>query len=186
MKGYNKWSYAPYRPFLYSVGKPYICRVIPGVAEVQIEWLKENMTNFEVFYRKRDKGEFVKAGETIGDLFVIDGLEAETDYEFLRNGASSPWQLSSNMCGLPERHLENITLRNIEMELDGGVQEYSTDVPDGAQGYPEINVYGNSLPAKGIFFRHLDGLTLDNVTVKTYRPDARPDFEFRNITDLKK
>ena len=102
------------------------------------------------------------------------------------NAEGIVWQFTSNMCGLPERHLENITLRNIEMELDGGVQEYSTDVPDGAQGYPEINVYGNSLPAKGIFFRHIDGLTLDNVTVKTYRPDARPDFEFRNINDLKR
>ena len=42
------------------------------------------------------------------------------------------------------------------------------------------------LPAKGIFFRHIDGLTLENVTVRTFRPDAREDFVFADVNNLKR
>ncbi|MBQ8174295.1 MAG: hypothetical protein IJ009_02715 [Clostridia bacterium] len=110
--------------------------------------------------------------------------EADVENPSEDNAEGLIWQFTSNICGLPESHLENITLRNIQMELDGGVQEYATDVPEDPQTYPEIFTYGRVLPAKGIFFRYLDGLTLDNVTVRTYRPDARPDFEFRGVTNL--
>ena len=65
--------------------------------------------------------------------------------------------------------------------LDGGVQEYKKDVPEEAQDYPEVFVYGRILPAKGIYFRHINGLTLDNVTVETYRDDKRADFVFKNV-----
>ena len=91
------------------------------------------------------------------------------------------WQMTSNICGLKESPLENITLRNVHLELDGGVQEYNRNVPEEAQDYPEVYVYGRILPAKGIYFRHIDGLTLDNVTVKTYREDVREDFVFENV-----
>lgn len=82
MKGYNKWSYAPYRPLLFNVGDIYICRVVPYEHSVRFEWLKESFSDFEVFYRKRNEGEFVKIGETSEDYFVIESLETETDYEF--------------------------------------------------------------------------------------------------------
>jgi len=48
--------------------------------------------------------------------------------------------------------------------------------------YPEIMVYGWTLPAKGIYFRHVEGLLLDNVTVESYRPDEREDFVFEDVT----
>ncbi len=92
------------------------------------------------------------------------------------------WQMTSNICGLKERPLENIVLRNIHLKLDGGVQEYSKEVPETPmQSYPEVYVYGRILPAKGIYFRHINGLTLDNVTVETYREDKREDFIFEEV-----
>lgn len=92
------------------------------------------------------------------------------------NTRNSDWQMTSNICGLKESPLENITLKNVHFELDGGVQKYKRDVPEDAQDYPEVYVYGRILPAKGIYFRHINGLTLDNVTVETGRPDVREDF----------
>ncbi len=91
------------------------------------------------------------------------------------------WQFSSNICGLKDKPLENITLRNVHLRLDGGATEYEKEVPEGAQSYPEVFVYGKILPSKGIFFRHIDGLTLENVTVETNRPDAREDFVFVDV-----
>ena len=91
------------------------------------------------------------------------------------------WQMTSNVCGLKESLLENITLINVHLKLDGGVQAYTVEVPEEAQDYPEVFVYGRILPAKGIYFRHINGLTLDNVTVETYREDKRADFIFENV-----
>ena len=101
------------------------------------------------------------------------------------NTAESDWQMTSNMCGLKGHPLENIALKNVHLKLDGGVQEYNRDVPENARDYPEVYVYGRILPAKGIYFRHIEGLTLENVTVETYREDKRPDFVFEQVNGLK-
>lgn len=95
------------------------------------------------------------------------------------------WQMTSNICGLREYPLQNITLRNVHLKLDGGVVEYNRNVPESVQDYPEVYVYGRILPAKGIYFRHIEGLTLENVTVETYRKDQRTDFIFEQINGLK-
>ena len=95
--------------------------------------------------------------------------------------STDDWQMTSNICGVKESPLENIVLRNIHLKLDGGVQEYKKEVPEDAQDYPEVYVYGRILPAKGIYFRHIHGLTLDNVTVETYREDIREDFVFQSV-----
>jgi hypothetical protein len=86
--------------------------------------------------------------------------------------------MTSNICGLKESVLENITLKNVHFKLQGGVTEYKREVPEEAQDYPEVYVYGRILPAKGVYFRYINGLTLDNVTVETYTPDTREDFVF--------
>lgn len=93
------------------------------------------------------------------------------------------WQMTSNICGLKESPLENITLRDIYLKLDGGViNGFNKTVPEIAQDYPEVYVYGRILPAKGIYFRHIKGLTLDNVKTETYRPDGRQDFVFEDVS----
>lgn len=96
------------------------------------------------------------------------------------------WQTTSNICGLKGIPLENIVLRNVKLGLDGGVKEYEKNVPEEAPDYPETFGYGWILPAKGIYFRYVDGLTLDNVTVQTERPDVREDFVFEQCENVKK
>lgn len=97
------------------------------------------------------------------------------------NTAESDWQMTSNVCGLKGRPLKNIALKNVHLKLDGGVETYTREVPEDAQDYPEVYVYGRILPAKGIYFRHIEGLTLDNVTVETYREDIRENFVFDDV-----
>lgn len=108
---------------------------------------------------------------------------SETDPENMKKeGRYTGWQLSSNVCGLKDKPLKNITLRNVHFKVAGGVKTYNKHVPDVAPDYPEIYVYGWTLPAKGIYFRHIDGLLLDHVTVESYLPDVREDFVFENVT----
>ena len=90
----------------------------------------------------------------------------------------SCWQMTSNICGLKENHLKNILLKNIEMVLDGGYQDIIKDALDDCGGYPECYVYGRFLPAKGIFFRYVDGLRMIHCSVKTLKKDFRKEFIF--------
>ena len=122
-----------------------------------------------------------KDGDTLQKPWVFGVAESFDDTKS-GNTAESDWQMTSNICGLQESHLENITLRNVHLKLDGGVKTYNANVPEDAQDYPEVYVYGRILPAKGVYFRHIDGLTLENVTVETYRPDVREDFVFSDVT----
>jgi polygalacturonase len=105
-------------------------------------------------------------------------------YPWSMNTEKATKQFTSNVCGLNGIQLENITLRNVSLTVEGGVQEWQKEVPDKAPEYPEVFVYGRELPAKGIYFRHINGLTLDNVTVKSYREDGREDFVFDDVENL--
>ena len=97
----------------------------------------------------------------------------------------SAWQMTSNMCGLKETPLENVTLRNVKLLLDGGVKSVKREVPEEPIcDYPEVFVYGRILPAKGIYFRHINGLTLENVTAETYRDDVRETVVFDSVENL--
>lgn len=64
MKGYNLWSYAPYKPLINNVGDIYICRIAPSDTAVHFEWLSIGEVEYSVFYRKRSESEFVLAGKT--------------------------------------------------------------------------------------------------------------------------
>lgn len=91
------------------------------------------------------------------------------------------WQMTSNFCGLKESPLENIVLKNINLKLYGAVDKFEKEVPTEPKVYPEVYTYGRILPAKGIYFRHIDGLVLDDVKVSTYHADSREDFVFDNV-----
>ncbi len=88
---------------------------------------------------------------------------------------TKPWQLTSNICGLIGLPLKNITLKNIQLDVYGGAKEgdYSHEVKDDFNGYPEAFSYGWILPASGLFARHVENLVLDNVVVNTTKKDER-------------
>ena len=79
MKGYNYWSYAPYRPLLTDVGDIYICRVAPGENSIHFEWL-EGGNEFKIYLKKRSDKDFVFVGTTTDSQFDIENLETDTDY----------------------------------------------------------------------------------------------------------
>ena len=40
--------------------------------------------------------------------------------------------------------------------------------------YPEYNMFGHTLPACGVYARHVCGVKFDNVRTTLLKPDARP------------
>ncbi len=94
-----------------------------------------------------------------------------------------PWQFTSNICGLPGKYLKNISLENINIELVGGVKkgQYDENVKDDFNGYPEIFVYGWTLPSSGLFFRHVESLNLKNINFDIKKKDDRKPIIFEDV-----
>ena len=78
------------------------------------------------------------------------------------------------LTGAPDHPIENITLRNISVEYNGGgtVEQGKRNFPELNKGYPEPFLIGVN-PAYGLFARHIKELTLDNIEFKTMKQDGR-------------
>lgn len=97
---------------------------------------------------------------------------------------SSAWQVSSGVYGLQDSIIENISFVNVDLKLYGGYDFVPEGFVEPARVYPEVYVYGRTLPAKAICFRYVKGLTIKNVSVSTYFNDVRDDFYFDNVCDV--
>lgn len=106
-----------------------------------------------------------KANDFVQNPHIFDNF----DKNFAKN-----WQLTSLVCGLKDHPLENISFKNIDMVLYGGVKEFNADVPEKPTSpYPEAYVYGKILPAKGFYFRYVNNLLLEDIKIKTIYSDKR-------------
>lgn len=83
------------------------------------------------------------------------------------------------LTGLSEHKIEDISIKDVQFVVSGGgtsedskkdIKEYIIDVLDG--WWPEFHLVG-TLPASGIYARHIDGLTLENISIKTINEDIR-------------
>lgn len=89
------------------------------------------------------------------------------------------WNTSAKYCslltGIPGHNIEDVSLQDILIVAEGGgtAAEAAIHVPEGPATYPEPTMFG-TLPAYGFFVRHLDGLSMSNVQVRTGKADARP------------
>ena len=99
MKGYNLWSYAPYRPLLSEVGDIYICRIVPYETKIRFEWLSTDDTSYSVYYKKREDVDFVHWGDTLCTYCEIDGLLCDTDYEFYVSTNAKKSRVRLARCG---------------------------------------------------------------------------------------
>ena len=75
------WSFAPYKPYQFDTGTPYICRIAPGETSVRLEWLPAGVKGYGVFARERGKGAFACVGTTDRTVYELTGLQRDTDYE---------------------------------------------------------------------------------------------------------
>lgn len=99
----------------------------------------------------------------------------------------------ASITGIPGHKVENVTLANIDIAYPGrgtkgmgyiGAYRYK-DIPEQTNAYPEFHMFGE-LPAWGLFVRHVDGLTLDNVRMRCTAPDYRPVLVATDdVTDLR-
>ncbi|HEU5167926.1 MAG TPA: glycosyl hydrolase family 28 protein [Chitinophagaceae bacterium] len=88
--------------------------------------------------------------------------------------------------GVPGHYITNLTLENIEIEILGtGTAENARHVvPEAIDQYPEVKTFGPTIPAYGVWARHVKGLKLKNITFHIKNNDLRPVFICEDGKDI--
>jgi polygalacturonase len=88
--------------------------------------------------------------------------------------ATSCSSIGCSITGLPGHPVENVALSNINLTFDGGGarERASAAIPEKETAYPESTMFGE-LPAYAFFCRHVKGLTLNNIQIRTSKSDLR-------------
>jgi len=79
------------------------------------------------------------------------------------------------LAGLPGHRIEDVLLSNVRIRFAGGGTEAQAEreVPELEKAYPEPLEFG-VLPSWGLFARHVAGLVVRGMDLRTEQPDARP------------
>jgi polygalacturonase len=85
-------------------------------------------------------------------------------------------QIGMLVNGIPGHPVESLTLENIDLQLPGGGTAANAQVqlPEKANAYPEYSMFGKVFPAYGLYLRHVNGVTFQNIHLSLLKPDARP------------
>jgi hypothetical protein len=94
----------------------------------------------------------------------------------------------SSITGLPGHPVGNVLLKNITITFAGGgsrdVAEVPLDrlsgIPEQSDRYPEFSMFGE-LPAWGLYARHAQDITLENVVLRAATHDFRSALVFDDV-----
>jgi hypothetical protein len=90
--------------------------------------------------------------------------------------------ITSTITGIPNYRAENIRLENVSLSVPGGMDSLpGFIVPENENKKPEHDIFGDTLPAYGLYVRHIDGIQLCDVSVTVRQPDNRPKFIFDDV-----
>lgn len=97
------------------------------------------------------------------------------------SGADS--RFASIVSGIPGHPIEDVDLSDIRIVYNGmgTAADAAIDPPEKAESYPEPSMFG-TIPAYGLFVRHVKGLTVRNVSMSFTGSEARPAIRLDNVT----
>lgn len=101
--------------------------------------------------------------------------------------AKSESLITSSITGIPGNVVENVIVKDIIFNClgKGSIKEATTPVPEKEKNYPENRMFGYSLPAYGLYVRHVNHLTLQNIQFNLLNNDARPALVFDDCNYIK-
>jgi polygalacturonase len=91
--------------------------------------------------------------------------------------ATDETMLNSSITGVPGSYVENVIVKDLifNSKGTGTMVEATAAVPEKVNSYPQANVvFGYSVPAYGMYVRHVRNLVLENFVFNLRAPDARP------------
>lgn len=172
--GYRHWEMTPdvvHRPDIQSVNTGIVILGVDGGVVENVQFSDIVMTDVlsPLFIR-------------VGKRFLNpDGKPSVLRNVTVRNvRAESRSILPSVVAGLAESPAEGVRLSNIRVTVPIGVKAdffktFPTPTPEDVKGYPENRLtFGTKMPAGAFYFRHVNGLEVDDVSVTFREKDARP------------
>jgi len=98
----------------------------------------------------------------------------------------------ASITGIPGHHVEDVTLRDIEISYGGGAKKDKafvsldslSSITENVAGYPEFSMFGE-LPAWGLYVRHARNIKLINFKVSLEKPDFRPAMVIDDVSGLR-
>jgi hypothetical protein len=105
-----------------------------------------------------------------GQKVPVPGRAANIE---LSNIIATGGTLASSITGIPGFPIRNVSVSDVLIEMAGGGKKEAIVVPEAVGDYPQAPMFG-PLPASGLYARHVDGLMLRNVQLRTAVFDARP------------
>jgi hypothetical protein len=117
----------------------------------------------------------------------IQATVADNAYPLPHEVPAFPGEKKSclNITGVPGYFIENVTFGGLHLTYPGGGSQEDAQrmVPELRDRYPEYHMFG-TLPAYGIYLRHVKGLTFEDITLDTASPDLRPALVGEDVEDL--
>jgi len=95
--------------------------------------------------------------------------------------------LGSAITGIPGHMIENVVLEDLDFVYPGGIADRDAtyaNVPERPRTYPNPDRFGN-LAAYGLYFRHVRGVTMNNVRIRYEESDRRSAIVFHNAHDVR-
>lgn len=94
-------------------------------------------------------------------------------------------RLGCSITGLPGHPIENVSLSDLEFSFEGGGtrEDATREVPELPETYPDPTNF-DKLPAYGCYCRHVTGLRVQNVRVRTTEPDLRHAWVCEDVAGL--
>jgi len=88
--------------------------------------------------------------------------------------------LASSITGIPGHPIQDVRLNDVSIVMAGGGKAGNMDIPEAAGDYPHAPMFG-LLPATGLYARHVEGLALNNVHLRTKQFDPRPPMVLEDV-----
>lgn len=119
------------------------------------------------------------------DTAAVQGVGSVRNVELRNITATASNNVTSSITGIPGYDVKNILLKNIDVAFPGGWPALSNGftVPENENDKPDADMFGDSLPAAGLYIRHVDSIRLQNVCFHPQQPDARPTYYLDDVTN---
>ncbi len=139
----------------------------------------QNLKGAAIFIRLGNRGKTYRKNTIAKKGIIKDIIIQNIQGTRVSSGWIDPDYNSSitgcSISGIPGQHVENIILKNINLEIDGGGQLENVDriIPENEKGSPSGTMFG-VLPSYGFFIRHAKNIILEEIHLRFMREDFRP------------
>lgn len=150
-----------------------------GLAVLTVDGARIERVSFSNIALRNIKGDAILVRLGARDRTYRQGAVAKKgalrDVMFAQIQGTRISSLGNALTGVPGQAIENLVLRDINLEFTGGgtAEHARRTVPENVKGYPGVSLFG-ALPAYGFFVRHAKNVVMENIRLSFTKDDRRP------------